>query len=705
MEKWRERLIHAAREARMGFVCVDNVGNAAHAKACIAILKAFGKDDWGHLYAEARTPVRGAGENARPSDLLLLHPDVGVLLIEVKGWPIGKIDSVNAGTFYHFAYGDGKYDNPWNQAKEALRQLQNATRSVLKNRRLDDKGLPFFDYILALPNVSRSEWLEAGFDGGLHSSELLLADDLQDAGKLRGRLTHWIREKAGHRVPCSRIHLENVREVLGDSSLLKMRDRRRGAARRTGLGIRIDALELNGSRFSSEQLRLANAEFDGRPQLIRGVAGSGKTMVLIKNLVNLVDRNLNEEQLAFGFEKRPRRYGIVCYNESLVGLLRMRFAQAYRQLTHDGPPDSVHIDYMNGFLSELTGADHSTRKGPLLYQRYAHYPEPKSALIAGNYLDQLDRLEQASPETYESLLYDAIYVDEGQDLYEEEYKLLMRLIRPDAKTGAKNIVIFYDDAQNLYGRPRPKWSDLGIAVSGGRTEVMRRCYRNTKQVIEFALNVLLGVQAEIRAQTRQFADIRYLTDNRLVTELDDRWEVNFAERSSDIHPEVCLFASRDEEVSWIESKIEYLLRREHVRSEDIAVICRDWEMVAALETGISKLTPEIGRVIKPSWGGPGNPDKKIYIFQQDALTIGSVKSVKGYDCPIVFLTEADEYTTKSEDRASFYVAATRSKLCLYVTGMRKPGSLAEEAEMVAAMLSRPIPPLRENDDPCDERAG
>ncbi len=92
-------------------------------------------------------------------------------------------------------------------------------------------------------------------------------------------------------------------------------------------------------------------------------------------------------------------------------------------------------------------------------------------------------------------------MDEGQDLFDEDYLFLMRLLRTNAETGLKNIVIFYDDAQNFYGRPRPAWHKLGIQVTG-RSSVMDTCYKNSKQIIEFAFNALLGVRAETRAMTR-----------------------------------------------------------------------------------------------------------------------------------------------------------------------------------------------------------
>lgn len=194
-------------------------------------------------------------------------------------------------------------------------------------------------------------------------------------------------------------------------------------------------------------------------------------------------------------------------------------------MTYRDPPDCIDIFHVNGFQHHLS----SHCGGPLTYQRYAdhrslHEADAVSSNIAAEYSKQLDRLAKSQKQVFEHLQYDAIYVDEGQDLFDEEYLFLMRLVRTNTETGVKNIVIFYDDAQNLYGRPRPTWNKLGIQISG-RTSVMKECFRNSKQIIEFAFNVLLGVRAETRAMTKTFADVAYLRNNDLIVELSDRWQV------------------------------------------------------------------------------------------------------------------------------------------------------------------------------------
>ena len=56
-----------------------------------------------------------------------------------------------------------------------------------------------------------------------------------------------------------------------------------------------------------------------------------------------------------------------------------------------------------------------------------------------------------------------MFIDEGQDFEPEEYRLIhLDLIRPNEVSGEKPVLIFYDDAQNVYGRARPVWDEVGL---------------------------------------------------------------------------------------------------------------------------------------------------------------------------------------------------------------------------------------------------
>lgn len=171
---WQSDLIEAARDSRARFESVELVANEAHARTVIALLRAFGNDPATTILSEPRTPDRSPSENARPTDVLVLHPYLGSFLVEVKGWGIDQITRIEAGTIFRRAGGCEEAKNPWNQVQDAAGQLQRATRRVLKRRNLNESQMPYFDWMVALPNISRSSWLKRNYDRSINNCEYCL---------------------------------------------------------------------------------------------------------------------------------------------------------------------------------------------------------------------------------------------------------------------------------------------------------------------------------------------------------------------------------------------------------------------------------------------------------------------------------------------------------------------------------------------------
>jgi superfamily I DNA and RNA helicase len=214
---------------------------------------------------------------------------------------------------------------------------------------------------------------------------------------------------------------------------------------------------------------------------------------------------------------------------------------------------------------------------------------------------------------------------------------------------------------------------------------MRECFRNTRQIVELAFNVLLGSQAptDVRVQTRTYADISYLKERGVIEEAGDHIRVGFADREGSL-PVIMSFSDQDKEIEWITSEIVRLIKDENVRPEDILVLFRsgDYFNYTSLEEKIIAQLPDI-EFIHP-FGGSSDRDR--YIFQPDKLTISTVNGAKGYDAPIVFLVGTDLFSDDKKGRAIFYVAATRAKLLLYISGTNGYHSLLREAEAVRQML-------------------
>jgi hypothetical protein len=103
METWRSELVHTARISRVQCDSIELITNAAHGRVTSALLRSFMNDSACRIYAEPRTPDRISSENAKPTDILILHPALGCFLVEVKGWMINEITGVEAGAVFRRA--------------------------------------------------------------------------------------------------------------------------------------------------------------------------------------------------------------------------------------------------------------------------------------------------------------------------------------------------------------------------------------------------------------------------------------------------------------------------------------------------------------------------------------------------------------------------------------------------------------------------
>jgi len=669
----RRKLYSAIRDARIRTVIdTELVKNDAEAMLLTALLKTYGKSAAGFIYY---SPGR-ARSSERPPDAVLCHPDVGVLVIDAKGHTIDAIERVEAGHIFVRYQGRIKPKNVIQQVEDQMFDIQSDARKLIRN----NNEMPLMNAMVAFPNIRESEWSECGFDQAHPTRTLLFRDQMETKARLRQRITQIVKDslsKTRKKNPLNVDHVDTLYKVFGNSSVINDKRSRRTWIDENSLGDYVDEMVSLDKYLSREQEELSRMLFEGSPRLIRGVAGSGKSVVLANLVARYLHRRLNSLEIPLFPE--PISIAVTCYNRALVDFLRQKIRNAYREqtLNADIPSSVLQVKHLNGLLYYMI----NSLGWPL---EYISPYEISHEEWARHYRDQIRQFSTSNPEHYHSTCFDAIFVDEGQDFEPDEFRLILDLVRTNEITGEKPIVIFYDDAQNIYGRSRPVWQDIGLNLTGQRSRVMRECFRNTRQIVELAFNVLLGSQASPnqRVQTRTYADINYLKERNVIEEAGDHIRVKFAEREYR-PPEIKEFERRDEEIEWLSNKIVTLIKDEFVRPEDILVLFRSKEFdYNHLMKLIQEKLPEIGFVLP--FGN--SADKDHYIFQENKLTLSTVNGAKGYDAPLVFLVGVDLFDDTRRDRAAFYVGATRAKLLLFLTGTRRYQSLLREAQEVSKVL-------------------
>ena len=503
-----------------------------------------------------------ARKSSRPPDAVVLDPVAGVHVVEVKGVRLDQVEAIEPGGLLQIRY-DGlvhKGKSPVAQARMAMFDIKNAAERAFEG----ELTIPF-QYWVVMPSIRRSEWFERWGRDAFAPPELLFAEDLPGlAHKMMGCGERQLANQGLQRWPADQFAC--VGKAFGDSSVLYPAPEERGARRvpEATLGELFDDASESYKTLSDEQQRLSVQDWSGGPRLVRGVAGSGKTIVLANNLARRLERGRNDDMPLFEETGVRFRLLAVCYNRTLAPFLRQKIDLAHRQRT--GRPlseDAVEVWHYNRMLWHLS------RKGLWRYQAVESKDE---AGRARQYLAELEHVREHQPELLGAVSYDAIYVDEGQDFLEDDIRLLKGLCRTTARN-EPNLAVFYDDAQNLLGRVRPNWRSLGLNLVGGRSHVMTQCFRNTRPIIEASFNVLFGRFAESRegVPSKLFGDVATLEEKRLVEDKGDRYEVRFAVRDGQL-PRLTIASDLRGEQRLLVERLRWLIEEQQVRPEDVLVL-------------------------------------------------------------------------------------------------------------------------------------
>ncbi|MCB1809479.1 MAG: hypothetical protein KDJ99_31250 [Candidatus Competibacteraceae bacterium] len=315
--------------------------------------------------------------------------------------------------------------------------------------------------------------------------------------------------------------------------------------------------------------------------------------------------------------------------------------------------------------------------------------------------------------------YDHIFIDEGQDIDLDWYPLLRTLAKPLPEVGP-SIIVFYDEAQNLYGVKRPgvgdipSWKEfLGETPNPrGLRTVMRVGHRNTNEILTFSFNMLLGAFSERDPRMKEFANLNdFETTHRIpdddptmnhpnagkpcVEKINPESSDRFYKTNFAIHkgPKPLIHKFDDDEALLVKLQKTIIAsldpNQANVDPKDILVMAPDLN-------GVSKIK-EAFTDIGIDWHSPhgkfdGRDLRDQPFFQEGKITISTIKSAKGYTAHVVHLVFVDRLIP-SEDtslereqqaRAMFHVACTRATLSVEIWG--QDCALLQEAQQVLAAM-------------------
>lgn len=478
--------------------------------------------------------------------------------------------------------------------------------------------------------------------------------------------------------------ITSVISVLQSIVKIKTNSDRRYVKQENSRGAIIKLLEETIANLDSQQ-ESAIIEYKGGIQRIRGLAGSGKTIVLALKAAYLHATN-SELDIVVTFNTRALKNQFIDLIELFCiqktgrkpNFAKIRIMQAW------GSPSSPGVYY-----------EFCTTNG-VIYHDYRSTSDKEHPFDAAC-KSSFGAIKQTSIKE----LYDVMLVDEAQDLSENFLNMAYTMLRKDSK-GKRNLIYAYDELQKLsvgYSLRSPK-SMFG--VDDMNDIILKKCYRNSRPLLTTAHALGFGIYREkglvqFFDQPKLWEDLGYHTESgslkkgkQVVLSRKDEATHKFIEDNVNIEDLIIFnsFSNKQLQAERVAEDIIKNLTKDELLYNDIIVI-----NPIALTTK-SEVSLIRGILFKKGYKthitGASNSD---VFFEANSIAFTGINRAKGNEVPMVYIINADECYSHpilvdrdlQRRRNILFTAMTRSKAWVRVYGCgHRMEALIDEYEKVKA---------------------
>lgn len=597
-------------------------------------------DEEGTLYIGY--PVIGTPDGAYPFDALLLSPSKGVVAFHlVEGRSLGEYEGV--------------LDESFNRLQAKLLQY-----TALTKRRTLGVEISTVAFAPAVSNDDRS-----------------------------GDETHPVASMATLPTVLGRIAWGNpelypaLASTIQAISTIRKGRRRREVKKPDSRGARMRKVEDSIANLDSHQSAAVIETVDG-VQRIRGLAGSGKTIVLALKVAYLhaqhpewkIAVTFNTRSLKGQFERLINTFVIEQTSEE-PEWEQIEIINAW------GAPGGKQRDGIYHKFCEVNGIDYLDFKSA-----EGEFGPKKS--FEGACEKALNTAKKPKQ------LFDAILVDEAQDFSPSFLRLCYAFLKAPHR-----LVYAYDELQSLTTNSLTSPEEIFGTKKNGEPVVafatpapgvprqdiiLEKCYRNSRPLLATAHALGFGIYREPQGliqlfeQKELWQDVGYrihngsLDDGSFVSlERTEQTSPAFLESHSPIDDLIQFkkFDSVDEQTAWLVTEIKRNLSEDELNAEDIIVINPDplTTRSAVGKARASLLKSGVNSCIA------GVTNSADIFFESDAVTFTGVFRAKGNEGAMVYVINAQDcYSTflpseLATARNRLFTAITRSKAWVRVLGV------------------------------------
>lgn len=543
----------------------------------------------------------GIGNTEIYPDFILIHPLYGLYVLEVKDFYLKHIIDISKDKF---VTNSREIQNP-------ILQARNYTMSIINKVKSD---IPYV-YCAIFPNMTQNE-LHTTINSKtsiakIIDPKLIIAKDQLDS-KLKEQLLAMRSEK-----------ISNKKMTLGGFNQLRMTIDPSIKVPHRFVTDNNDSQDRIPAVLDIKQERAAKSIGEGH-RLLKGIAGSGKTLIMLYR-AKLISKLNPDWKVLF-----------ICWNRSLINYLE----QMYNDIDLNTSSGDIKFTYFSKWVTKVGES--------------CNVPIPKN-VESPNYNKVYNEAVLKLLDYTPHIKYDAILIDEAQDFEDDYFRLLVNHLNKETDS----LLICYDYAQNIYQR-KSSWKNLGINVTGRRSinlsasnDNLSQNYRNTKEITKFAK---LIYNDKIPAKD----------------ENDDVYEITTIKSACPRGPlpklEFCY--DRQREYEKVAEWIKYLIAKESIQYSDILIIYPaksrngfelEYEFLPYLQS----------QDIPYNWITKDRFTKSSFDLLENSVKVSTIQSAKGMDFEAVAVIACDNIKEKQVE-TQLYISVTRArKYLLLTTGQPK----------------------------------
>lgn len=485
---------------------------------------------------------------------------------------------------------------------------------------------------------------------------------------------------------------QSISSIRRSSQIRRVEDR-------NSLGGRLKTLENSIATLDHKQHKAVIETIEG-VQRIRGLAGSGKTIILALKAAYLHTRNPDW------------KIAVTFYTRSLKDQLT-RLINTFCLEQTGSEPNWENLHIVNAWGGR-GGPDRSGMYYTFCQENETEYHDLRSARAAFEPEDAFKGAVSRALEQAEKpkAIYDLILVDEAQDFPPEFLRMCYWML-----TDKRRMVYAYDELQSLsgeslpdaisifgkdeQGRPRVTFETDSYDLGARRDIVLEKCYRNSRPVLVSAHAIGFGIYRRPRYtddiglvqmfdQGGLWQDIGYTVssgelepDTHVRLERTNESSPLFLEDHSDVDELINFirFDSAQLQNEWVADQIIRNLKYDELRHTDIMVINPN-PLTARKNFGqLRNYLHENG--YKSHIAGVDVSADVFYTHDRESITFTGINRAKGNEAGMVYIVNAQEGNNTRANlgtiRNRLFTAITRSKAWVRVCGYgAEMASLADE---------------------------